>query len=250
MASEKTIVLITGANGGIGFETALLLATSSPSYHVIIGSRSTEKGQAAVESIQAHKPSGTLSVVQLDVTSEESLSSAYKSVSEEFGRLDVLINNAGIVSFEKTLLAELRQTFETNTFGAAVTTEKFLPLLEKSKSARVLYITSGLGSLTLAADPQHWSYSVDALTYRMSKAALNMLMVSQHKEFQKKGIKVWAICPGYVITNLTGEADRENRAKQGAESPAISAQTIRSVVEGKRDQDVGKVVHKDGLYDW
>ncbi|PQE16488.1 short chain dehydrogenase protein [Rutstroemia sp. NJR-2017a BBW] len=246
MASEKTIVLITGANGGIGYETALLLATSSPSYHVIIGSRSTEKGQAALETIQSQKPSSTLSVVQLDVTSEESLSSAYKSVSEEFGRLDVLINNAGIVSFEKTLLAELKQTFETNTFGAALTTEKFLPLLEKSKSPRVLYITS----VTLAADPQHWSYSVDALTYRMSKAALNMLMVSQHKEFQKKGIKVWAICPGYVITNLTGEADRENRAKQGAESPTISAQTIQSVVEGKRDQDVGKVVHKDGVYDW
>jgi NAD(P)-dependent dehydrogenase (short-subunit alcohol dehydrogenase family) len=250
MASEKTIVLITGANAGIGFETALLFATSSPSYHVIIGSRSTKKGQAALESIQSQNPSGSLSVVQLDVTSEESLSSAYNSVSEEFGRLDVLINNAGIVSFEKTLRAELRATFETNTFGAALTTEKFLPLLEKSKSARLLYITSGLGSMTLCSDPQHWTYGVDALTYRMSKAALNMLVVCQHKEFQKKGIKVWGICPGYVITDLTGEDDRENRAKQGADSPATSAETILTVVEGKRDQDVGKVVHKDGIYGW
>lgn len=250
MASEKTIVLITGANGGIGFETALLLATSSPSYHVIIGSRSTEKGEAALKSIQSHNPSGTLSVVQLDVTSEESLSSAYSSISEEFGRLDVLINNAGIVSFEKTLRAELRATFETNTFGAALTTEKFLPLLEKSNSARVLYITSGLGSMTLCEDPQDWTYAVDALTYRMSKAALNMLMVCQHKEFQKKGIKVWGLCPGYVITNLTGEEDRENRTKRGAESATTSAETILSVVEGKRDKDVGKVVHKDGVYNW
>ncbi|KAM3068115.1 hypothetical protein ACMFMF_009480 [Clarireedia jacksonii] len=244
MASEKTIVLITGANGGIGYETALLLATSSPSYHIIIGSRSVEKGEAALKTIQAQNPSSSVSVVQLDVTSEESLSAAYDSISSEFGRLDVLINNAGIASFEKTLRAELRETFEANTFGAALTTEKFVPLLEKSKGARLLYITSGLGSMGLCEDPKHWTYAVDAMTYRMSKAAMNMLM------FQEKGWKVWGVCPGYVITNLTGEEDRENRAKRGALSATTSAETITSVVEGKRDQDVGKVVHKDGVWPW
>ncbi|KAM3068641.1 hypothetical protein ACMFMG_011164 [Clarireedia jacksonii] len=230
MASEKTIVLITGANGGIG--------------------RSVEKGEAALKTIQAQNPSSSVSVVQLDVTSEESLSAAYDSISSEFGRLDVLINNAGIASFEKTLRAELRETFEANTFGAALTTEKFVPLLEKSKGARLLYITSGLGSMGLCEDPKHWTYAVDAMTYRMSKAAMNMLMVCHHKQFQEKGWKVWGVCPGYVITNLTGEEDRENRAKRGALSATTSAETITSVVEGKRDQDVGKVVHKDGVWPW
>ncbi|KAE8445972.1 hypothetical protein EG329_012611 [Mollisiaceae sp. DMI_Dod_QoI] len=251
-ANSKTIVLITGGNTGIGYETAESLAASSPNYHVIIGSRNAEKGQAALSSLQKSQPTGSFSMVQLDVTDPATISSSVEQISKEFGRLDVLINNAGIISKSTPLINNLREVFETNTFGPAVVTEAFTPLLEKSTDARLIYVTSDLGSITQRGDPSNPYYKLPAVTYRMSKAALNMLAVCHHVELGAKGVKVWTFNPGYVVTDLsrTGEQGRQDRIKNGAGDPKESAEGIVKLVDGSRDEDAGKFVNKDGFHAW
>jgi NAD(P)-dependent dehydrogenase (short-subunit alcohol dehydrogenase family) len=251
MAAEKTIVLITGANSGIGFDSSALIAASSPKYHVILCSRSTEKGEKALAELRAREETqGTLSLVRLDVTNEDSIAAAVKEVSSSFGRLDILVNNAGMVSFTPALTAQLRETLETNTIGAAAVTDAFLPLLKQSPDPRLIYVSSGLGSIALRLDASYPYSALPATTYRVSKAALNMLAACHAMEFKEWGCKVWAFDPGFVITNLTGEADRGRRRKQGAESSEVSARALLRIVVGERDGEVGRHVHKDGVHPW
>jgi len=241
---------ISGANGGIGFLTAVAIAASSSDYHVIVASRSLEKGERALKEMQQQNLKGSLSLLQLDVTNEQSISNAAKAVANDIGRLDILINNAGIVSRSTSLIAQLRETFETNTFGPAIVTEAFISLLQKSTNGRLIYVSSGLGSLACRADESDPYYQLPATAYRMSKAALDMLTICHHAEYAKTGIKVFAFDPGYVVTNLTGEEDRQNRVRNGAGDAAVSAETLLSIIDGRRDSDVGRFVHKDGLHPW
>jgi NAD(P)-dependent dehydrogenase (short-subunit alcohol dehydrogenase family) len=151
-----------------------------------------------------------------------------------------------------TLISQLQRTFETNTFGPAIVTEAFTPLLSESKNGRLVYVSSGLGSLTLRGDPTAPYYQIPGVTYRMSKAALDMLAICHHVALGPQGIKVWAFDPGYVVTNLsgTGEKGRQERIARGAGDAKDSAEGIRAIVDGRRDSDVGKFVHKDGLWPW
>jgi len=252
MATNKLIALITGANAGIGYETALAIAKNSK-YHTIIGSRSLEKGKVAVEKAKSAVPEASISTVQIDVTDDQSIENAVASVTKEFGRLDILINNAGIISHAPKLIDNLRETFETNTFGAANVTDHFAPLLVKSQDARLIYVTSGLGSITYKMNPNHPFSSVPAPAYRMSKAALNMLMACNKAEYGPKGVKTWTFCPGYVVTNLsgTGEAGLKQRVDNGAGSPVVSGKNLADIVFGKRDEDEGKFVHDEsGIHPW
>ncbi|KUJ09722.1 NAD(P)-binding protein [Mollisia scopiformis] len=251
-SNDKTIVLITGGNGGVGYLTAEALAASSPNYHVIITSRNLEKGEKALEDLQKSQPKESFSLVKLDVTDHQTITDAASQVSKEFGHIDVLINNAGIISKATLLINQLREVFETNTFGPAIVTESFLPLLEKSKDARLIYVTSDLGSITERSDPSGKYYKLPAVSYRMSKSALNMLAMCHHAELGPKGVKVWTFNPGYVVTNLsgTGEAGRQERIKNGAGDAKESAEGILKLVDGRRDQDVGKFVNKDGIHPW
>lgn len=191
-------------------------------------------------------------MIQLDVTDQKSIEAAAKFVEKEYGRIDVLVNNAGIIARTTPLIKELREMFETNTFGPAIVTEAFKPLLEKSKNGRLIYVTSDLGSITERSDPSMPYYKLPNTTYRMSKAALNMLMMCHHVELGPKGIKVWAFNPGYVVTNLsgTGEKGIQERIKNGAGDPKLSAEGIVACIDGKRDKDVGKFVNKDGYHPW
>jgi NAD(P)-dependent dehydrogenase (short-subunit alcohol dehydrogenase family) len=229
-----------------------VIAASSPSYHVIVGSRSVEKGEKALSELKAQNPKGTLSLVQLDVTDQTSIANAVATVEKEFGRLDVLINNAGIVTQKKTLIDQLRDAFETNTLGPAVVTDSFKPLLLKSKNARLIYVSSGLGSIAKRSNPNDPFAALKEYPYHMSKAALNMLMACDYAVLGPQGVKAWTYCPGYVVTNLTGtgEKGRQERIANGAGSPRDSANGLLAIIEGKRDADVGKFVHQDGLYEW
>jgi NAD(P)-dependent dehydrogenase (short-subunit alcohol dehydrogenase family) len=133
-----------------------------------------------------------------------------------------------------------------------VVTETFLSLLSKSRDGRLIYVSSDLGSITRRADPNDQYYKLPAVAYRMSKSALDMLMVCHHVELQEKGIKVWAFNPGYVVTNLsgTGEAGIQERIKNGAGDASLSAKALADIVSGKRDQDVGKHVEADRVIAW
>ena len=215
-----------------------------------MASRFLEKGIAASETIQADGIKGQISSIQIDVTDQSSIAAAAKQVERDHGRLDVLVNNAGIVSRAPSLKEELETTFNTNVIGAALVAEAFIPLLLKSPDPYLLYISSGLGSLTLSSDPQRLDYELDARTYRMSKAALNMLTLQHSKTLGKQGVHVFAVCPGLVESNLRGHGQQERSAGGMAGNPDVSGQTILRIIEGERNSDMGKFVYKDGVYPW
>lgn len=239
-----------GANSGIGYAAAKVIASASPKYHVIMASRSLENGKAASSAIQASGIKGKTSTIQLDVTEESSIAAAAEQIEREHGRLDVLVNNAGIYSKAGTLKEQLESTFKTNVIGAALVAEAFAPLLLKSPNPYLLHISSGLGSINLASDPQCSHFAADARAYRLSKAALNMLTAQDSKVLGKQGVKVFAVCPGLVESNLRGRGKQEVTAQGRAGNPEVSGRTILQIMEGERDADVGKFVHKDGVYPW
>jgi NAD(P)-dependent dehydrogenase (short-subunit alcohol dehydrogenase family) len=258
--AEKRIILITGATNGIGFDTAVYLAADSASNHIIMGARNPGKAATKLEEIQAKNPKGTLSSVQLDTNSDASIRAAVAQIQQEFGRLDILINNAGVCpengTQEWTSRETLRATFETNVYGPMILTEAAIPLLKASTNPMVINVTTGLGSIAgLGADldPNSVLYNykdVRVPGYRMSKAALNMLTAYQYAHLKQYGFKIWAYCPGFVVTDL--QDDRMEREElQWCESSETSAQGILDIVRGERDGDVGKFITKrGGEYPW
>ncbi|KAL3477291.1 hypothetical protein BJX99DRAFT_269898 [Aspergillus californicus] len=199
------IVLITGSNQGIGLATAQSLAKNH-NYHVLIGARNIQAGEDIAASLRAagHKASS----IQLDLTSEESIKSAVTTIEENFGYLDVLVNNAGILLDRREDLSTwdlFNQTFTTNVIGTATLTESLLPLLRKSKAGppRIVFVSSSMGSLHNALDKSLMCYPIDYKAYDASKAAANMLMLNYARILEPDGGKVNSVCPGLVKTNLT-----------------------------------------------
>jgi NAD(P)-dependent dehydrogenase (short-subunit alcohol dehydrogenase family) len=253
-------LISTGATNGIGLDTTIYLAADSPDHHIIMGARNPAKAEAKLSEVQAKNPKATLSFVQLDQNDDNSISAAAKKIEQDYGRLDVLVNNAGVCpennTQEWTTRDTLRATFETNVYGPMILTEALIPLLKASKNAMIINVTSGLGSITgMDADmdpsnPLKMYQSAKVPGYRMSKAALNMLTVYQNLHLREFGIKTWAYCPGFVTTDLQNDrADRE--ALSWCESSETSAQGILDIVRGERDGEVGGFVTKrGGAYPW
>lgn len=215
-----TIALITGANKGIGFETARLLADTGAT--VLIGARDADRGRAAVEKLAADGADARF--VRLDVTDADSVAAAAAYIDAEFGRLDVLVNNAAITGGldgdgkpSSTALTTLREVFETNVFGAVTVTNAMLPLLRKAEAARIVNTSSEVGSLTLTTDPDSPLWPMAAISYPASKTALNMITVMYAKELRDTPIKVNAANPGYCATDLNGNTGFR-AAAQGAEA--------------------------------
>ncbi|KAL5355410.1 hypothetical protein BJX96DRAFT_48477 [Aspergillus floccosus] len=248
----KKIILITGANSGIGYDTSYALANASPSNHVILGCRNSTRGAKALEDIQARNPAGTLSLVHLDVTDDVSIRTVVDQISADFGVLDVLVNNAGIAITEpRERRDEMLTTINTNAVSAYVLTEQLVPLLQKSQDPRIINVTSRLGSISERADPNNQYYTTQFDAYRVSKAALNMATVCMYASYKTWGAKVWAFCPGHVVTNLTGEEGRKQRVAMGLDSSETSAQGILEIVQGQRDEEVGLFLQRRGLRaDW
>ncbi|KAH8723908.1 major facilitator superfamily domain-containing protein [Phaeosphaeriaceae sp. PMI808] len=197
-----TITLITGANGGIGFELATQLLANDKNI-VLLGSRSLEKGHAALKKLQDLNLPGTVELVNIDVDSESSVSRAAKQVEEN---IDALVNNAAIflTDTESPLAPRLTTTFLTNVVGPAIVTASFAPLLSRSKQTpRLVNVSSGGGSITARVDPSHFTYDFPDVPYRTSKAALNMLTACHAYEYGRLGWKVFAFCPGYTASNLS-----------------------------------------------
>ncbi len=218
--ADKKMALITGANKGIGKEIARQLGAQGMT--VLIGARDKERGKAAAAELTAGGADAR--AVLLDVTDQASIDAAAKQVESEYGRLDVLVNNAGIAldggpSSALTLEIEtLRRTYETNVFGVFSMTRAFLPLLKKSGAGRIVNVSSGLGSLSQNSDPS-WDYAaVKPLAYNSSKAALNMVTVIFAAELKDTGIKVNAADPGYTATDLN-----HNQGHQTVEQGAAAA---------------------------
>lgn len=208
--TDQPIALVTGANKGLGYETARRLGELG--YIVLVGARDRERGQGAASQLRnAH-------FIPLDLADANSIVAAARDVTQRFGRLDALVNNAGIGGGQRPSqqdLAEMRTLFETNVYGTIAVTQAFLPLL--SANARIVNVSTSLSSLTLASDPTHritqWN---ELFGYISSKAALNAFTVRLAHELRPKHIKVNAACPGYVATDFNQRRGLRT-VEQGAE---------------------------------
>ncbi|MEO6103926.1 MAG: SDR family oxidoreductase [Pseudoxanthomonas sp.] len=209
MSNPSKIALVTGATRGIGFETVRQLAQSGA--HTLLAGRNREKAVEAALKLQAEGL--PVEAIVLDVTDAASISAAAAEVAEKFGQLDILVNNAGVFidDFSKTSseqsLETWRTTFETNLFGVIAVTQAFLPLLRKSKAGRIVNVSSGLGSLTLHSDPTSPIYDYKVPAYNVSKTALNGWTVHLAYELRDTTIKVNAIHPGSVKTDMNANGD-------------------------------------------
>ena len=211
---EKPVALVTGANQGIGLQIAKDLVGHG--FTVLVGSRNLERGQVAAREIGsgAH-------ALQLDVTDNASITEAADRVSQEFGRLDVLVQNAAISNTRSkpgqtieahardnrpsnVSLEEMRMVWDTNVFGVLAVYQALLPILRRTPNSRIVNVSSGLGSLTVASDPAAPYRSIFSPVYPASKTALNALTVAMAIELEAEGIKVNAVSPGYTKTNLNG----------------------------------------------
>jgi NAD(P)-dependent dehydrogenase (short-subunit alcohol dehydrogenase family) len=210
LSTGTKIAFITGGNRGIGLETARQLAQTG--VKVIIGSRSLEAGKAAAEKLQAEGLD--VEVIRFDITKSADYKEAYDYFDKKYGKLDILINNAG-VSKEEFLSGNnasvvtrhiLHETFDTNFFGTVELTQVLLPLIKKAPEGRIVNLSSILGSLTLHADPKSPIYGAKVLAYNASKAALNMFTVSLAAELKDTKIKVNSAHPGWVKTEMGTDA--------------------------------------------
>jgi NAD(P)-dependent dehydrogenase (short-subunit alcohol dehydrogenase family) len=216
-----TIALITGANKGIGFETARQLATAGTT--VILGSRDLGRGETAAAALRAEGLDAT--AIALDVTDDDSIAAAAATISDRFDHLDVLVNNAGIYAAgpaSSTTRDTLRELFETNVFGVVAVTNAFLPLLRKSEAARIVNVSSEVASLAVITDPASYMSGMQDLAYQASKGAVNWVTIMFAKELADTPIKVNAAIPGYVSTDLNGNTGYITAA-QGAEASVALA---------------------------
>jgi NAD(P)-dependent dehydrogenase (short-subunit alcohol dehydrogenase family) len=241
------IALITGANRGLGFETARQLGRSGMT--TILGARDAAKGEQAAtklrdEGIDAH-------ALEIDVTSASSVEDAAKRFLEEHGVLDVLVNNAGILpeaaagTTGALDVALFRETFETNVFGAVRMIDEFLPLLRASGAGRIVNVSSTMGSLADQSDPSSPYHPLGVPAYRASKLALNGITVALAKHLEDTPIKVNAICPGSVQTDLA-PGNRESAPSTPEEGSRIVVAMATIGEEGPS----GRFVDSHGTVAW
>jgi NAD(P)-dependent dehydrogenase (short-subunit alcohol dehydrogenase family) len=212
------IALITGANKGIGFATVRELARAG--HTVLLGARDPERGTAAASDLAAQGLD--VRFVRVDVTDPETIAAAADLIDTEYGRLDILINNAGISRDRPHVPAELpiaalREIYETNVFGVVAVTNAMLPLLRRSPAGRIGNVSSGLGTVAYLTDPDSplWQYA-NLLGYNSSKAALNAITLIYASTLRDTGIKVNALSPGFCATDLNDHTGHLTAAEGGA----------------------------------
>ena len=218
--AAKRIALVSGANRGLGLEISRQLAGQG--YAVVMGSRDVSLGETAAETLRNGE--SELHVIQIDVTDPTSIAAAVARVKEQFGALDVLVNNAGVLLEpwgtlpSEITLEQMRATFEVNYFGLFNMTRACVPLLKNSTAGRIVNMSSDMASIGTIDDPNSVVYSVWAPAYQASKAAVNALTVLFAKELKDTKIKVNSASPGWARTAMGGE-EAPLSAAEGADTP-------------------------------
>ena len=209
MTNAKKIALITGANKGLGFEMARQLGQAG--VRVLLAARDPQKGETAAAKLRGERLDAEF--LRLDVTDKRDHESASAFLEEKFGRLDILINNAGISAealgsgrVSKTTGDAIHRTFDTNFFAPVALTQALLPLLKKSDAGRIVNMSSILGSQTLHSDPKSPIYDFKSFSYDASKAALNSFTIHLAHELKDTKIKVNSAHPGWVKTDMGTDA--------------------------------------------
>jgi len=221
MQAAKKVALITGANKGIGFEVTRQIAKAG--WTVLAAARNAELGEQAAAKLRAEGLD--VHFIQIDLDAQETAAAAAETIRKQFGRLDLLINNAAIAGTgdgppSKVGLQAVDAVMRTNYVGTVAVTQAMLPLLREAGGAQIINVSSELGSVSLHNDP-HWKYApVKLLAYCASKAALNMFTVQLAYELRDANISVNSVNPGYTATDLN-----ENRGTQTVEEG--SAEIVR-----------------------
>jgi NAD(P)-dependent dehydrogenase (short-subunit alcohol dehydrogenase family) len=239
--SNGKVALVTGANKGIGKAIARGLARNG--FTVFLGARDNERGKAAVAEL---KIDGDVHFVQLDVTDSSSVLAARQFIESETGRLDVLVNNAGIASapgsrFKAPMdesAANMRAVYETNVFSVVTVTNAFIPLLMKSDAGRIVNVTSKRGSI---GDEGAWVGRPN-MTYSSSKTALNAITVHYARSLAETSIKVNGAAPGHVATDFNGF--------RGTRTPEHGAEVAIRLAQLERDGPTGSVFEDDQQLAW
>jgi NAD(P)-dependent dehydrogenase (short-subunit alcohol dehydrogenase family) len=230
-----TITLITGANKGLGRESARRLIEAG--HTVYLGSRDAERGATAARELGAQ-------VLLLDVTDEDSVAAAAARLKEEHGRLDVLVNNAGVPGgfkpLDTTTAADMLAVYDTNVFGIVRVTHAMLPLLELSDAPVIVNVSSGMGSLGVTTDPARFESTLIGLAYPSSKSAVNMLTSQYAKACP--AMRINAVDPGYTATDLNGH--------RGTQSVEQGAQIIVAMATIGPDGPTGTFADQHGVVPW
>lgn len=225
--NENKIALVSGANTGVGFQIAKALVENG--YTVYAGSRDFAKGEAAVE-----KLGGSAKAIQLDITDSDSIDKAVQMIEGEQGHLTLLVNNAAIShagvagrTMEEVLgaqrasialISELKAVWDTNVFGTLALTQAFLPLLHKADNAKIVTVSSALGSLGINANPDNPYRSNFDAVYGASKTALNSIFLSLAIELESTSIKVHLVSPGFTATALNNFQGTDS-VEEGSKEP-------------------------------
>lgn len=225
--NENKVALVSGANTGVGFQIAKALVENG--YIVYVGSRDLQKGEAAVEQL-----GGLTKAIQLDITDSGSIRAAVAIVEKEHGYLTLLVNNAAVShagtpgrTLEEIMgaqrasiapISELKKVWDSNVFGTLALTQSFLPLLHKAPSARIVTVSSALGSLTINSNPENPYRSNFDAVYGASKTALNGIFLSLAIELENSGIKVHLVSPGFTATALNNFQGTDS-VEEGSKEP-------------------------------
>ncbi|KRM71820.1 SDR family oxidoreductase [Lacticaseibacillus brantae] len=241
----QTLTLITGANRGMGFEIAKALGAHGQ--HILLGARNLDKGEAAAAQLRA--TGATVDAIQLDVTDPESVEAVTTKLTADYGQLDILINNAGATHDAHRApsilpLNVIRDDFELNYFGVVNLTQHLIPLLKQAPHAKIINVTSMMGSLSQSLNPEAETFRASALGYQSSKAATNMFTIQLAKEFKNNAIPITvnSVDPGVVATGFGG-GDPEAAKARGAKTPEMGAS--RTIELALSDDDVTATFSND-----
>jgi NAD(P)-dependent dehydrogenase (short-subunit alcohol dehydrogenase family) len=245
MAQSNKIALITGANKGIGFEIARQLGAQG--INVLVGARDQGRGDEAARRLNAEGIEA--SALHIDVTNQATINAAASFIDETYRKLDILVNNAAISLREGRVppgeldIEIFRSMYETNVFGVFAVTKAMLPLLRRSEAARIVNMSSPMGSLTLNSDPNSFYMQMPPLlAYNSSKTAVNAITVFFANELRNTGIKVNSVSPGYVATDLNDHSGFLT-PQQGAKMPVMFA-TLPA------DGPTGGFFEENGVVPW
>ncbi|AFH61731.1 SDR family oxidoreductase [Paenibacillus caseinilyticus] len=244
--NSNKIALITGANKGIGFETARRLGQQGIT--ILVGARNKDRGQDAAAKLCAEGVDACF--LELEVTNPDSITAAAKEIDEQYGKLDILINNVGIVTGNpetilipsQTDLKLLKAAFETNFFSMFAVTQSMLPLIHRSDAGRIVNMSSGLGSLTQQSDPTSEFYDHKIFLYNSTKTAVNTITVHLAYELRHTKIKINSADPGFTATDLNGF--RGTRTVEQAATVVIRLATLAE------DGPTGGFFDENGALSW